>query len=265
LVVSSPSGARLPVLWFNSDEELPSGLLDLVYTININTYRGERTLQLNYVASRASQVDASVLAATAKPLVQIHDMRHSPVSIEQLPSPRQATWYAEGIRLEALGVAYAPRHTTTAIPGRPLVVFSAPPSAHLLRLLHDRHQPSAIYLVGQLTNDDSVDAVIRTVAGMCKYALQRGHSLQLERMAARLGLTTQIVRHSLLWLQAKGHLSLQSWENDDTVQITTAGTNDDPESAPLLQAQLTELLAEVRAYRRYFLRAKPSALGLSAA
>jgi hypothetical protein len=27
-------------------------------------------------------------------------------------------------------------------------------------------------------------------------------------------------------------------------------------------AQLTELLAEVRAYRRYFLRAKPGALGL---
>jgi hypothetical protein len=100
---------------------------------------------------------------------------------------------------------------------------------------------------------------------MCKYALHHGYSLQLERMAARLGLTTQIVRHSLLWLQAKGHLSLQSWENDDTVQITIAGSNGDAENAPLLLAQLTELLAEVRAYRRYFLRAKSSALGLPAA
>jgi single-stranded-DNA-specific exonuclease len=164
LVMSSPSGARLPVLWFNSDEELPSGPLDLVYTINVNTYRGERTLQLNYIASRASQVDASALTATAKPLVQIHDLRHSSISIEQLPSPSQTTWYAEGTRLESLGVAYAPRHAVAAIPGRPLVIFSAPPSAHLLRLLHNQHQPSTIYLVGQLTNDDSVDAVVRTVA-----------------------------------------------------------------------------------------------------
>jgi hypothetical protein len=85
-------------------------------------------------------------------------------------------------------------------------------------------------------------------------------------MAARLGLTTQIVRHSLLWLQAKAHLSLQGWENNDTVQIAAAATGTgDAETVPLLQAQLTELLAEVRAYRRYFLRAKPSALGLPAA
>ncbi len=105
-------------------------------------------------------------------------------------------------------------------PGRPLVIFSAPPSAHLLRLLHDQHQPSAIYLVGQLTNEDSVDAVIRTVAGMCKYALQRGQPLQLDRMAARLGVTTHIVRHSLLWLQAKSQISLQGWEKDGRVQIS---------------------------------------------
>ncbi|MCC6458491.1 MAG: DHH family phosphoesterase [Caldilineaceae bacterium] len=265
LEVSSSSGARLPVLWFNSSEELPTGPLDLVYTISINTFRGERTLQLNYVDSRASQADVATLPAT-KPLVKLHDLRNQPISLEQLPAPAQATWYAEGTKLDAIGVAYAPRTAAAALPGRPLVIFSAPPTAHLLRWLHDRHQPSAIYLVGQLTNDDGIDAVIRAVAGMCKYALQRGQPLQLDRMAARLGLTTHIMRHSLLWLQAKSHLSLQGWENDDNVQISaTPSATSDPEAALLLQAQLTELLAEVRAYRRYFLRAKLSALGLPAA
>jgi hypothetical protein len=172
-----------------------------------------------------------------------------------------------------MGVTYAPRHSTSAEAGRPLVIFSAPPSAHLLRLLHDQHQPSAIYLVGQLSNDDSVDGVLRTVAGMCKYALQRRQPLQLDRMAARLGLTTQIIRHCLLWLQAKSQLLLQGWEQDDTVQISSAsqdgpqnGQNKgDSETAALLLAQLSELLAEVRAYRRYFVRSKTSALGLPAA
>jgi single-stranded-DNA-specific exonuclease len=275
ITVASPNGGRLPVLLFNgSDEEFPSGPLDLVYTIGINNFRGERTLQITYIASRASQEVADCDAlATTKPLVQIHDLRRTEVALDQLPSPTLATWYAEGTKIEAMGVTYAPRHTPKTTAGRPLVIYSAPPSAHLVRLLHDQHQPNVIYLVGQLTNDDSVEAVVRNVAGMCKYAIQRGQPLQLDRMAARLGLTTQVIRHSLLWLQAKSQLSLQGWEKGDTVQISAAppnGTQDnavngDPDSAALLLAQLTELLAEVRAYRRYFVRAKSSALGLPTA
>lgn len=267
IVVASPNGARLPVLLFNgSDEELPSSPIDLVYTVSINTFRGERTLQLNYVASRASQVaEPSDLLAAPKPSVRIHDLRHEPLALDALPTPTVATWYAEGTKLEAMGVAYAPRNTPTAEPGRPLVIFSAPPSAHLLRLLYEQHQPSVIYLVGQLTSDDSVDAVVRSVAGMCKYAIQRNQPLQLERMAARLGLTTQIIRHSLLWLQAKAQITLHEWEKDGSVQISHADENNEPGEPALLLAQLTEYLAEVRAYRRYFLRAKSTALGLPAA
>ena len=267
IVVAGPTGARLPVLLFNgSDEELPSSPIDLVYTISIHTYRGERTLQLNYVASRASQVaEPSDLLAVAKPPVRFHDLRHEPLALDALPTPTIATWYAEGTKLEALGVAYAPRHTPAAESGRPLVIFSAPPSAHVLRLLYEQHQPSALYLVGQLTSDDSVDAVVRNVAGMCKYAIQRGQPLQLERMAARLGLTPQIIRHSLLWLQGKSQISLHEWQKDGSVQISQGVDNGEPGDPALLLAQLTEYLAEVRAYRRYFLRAKTAALGLPAA
>jgi single-stranded-DNA-specific exonuclease len=266
LVVSSPSGARLPVLWFNSsDDELPAGPLDLVYTITVNTFRGERNLQLNYVASRSSEAVEGATVAATKPLVQIHDLRNAAITLDQLPGPDRAAWYAEGTKLEAWGVAYAPRNAIAHAPGRPLVIFSAPPSAHLLRLLFDQHQPSAVYLVGQLTHDDSVEGVVRAVAGMCKYALHRGQPLQLDRMAARLGLTPQIIRQSLLWLQAKSHFKLQGWEKDGTAQIVAASEEADDETAQLLLAQLTELLAEVRAYRRYFLRAKTAALGLPSA
>lgn len=272
ITVASVNGARRTVLLFNgSDEEIPSGSLDLVYTISINNFRGERTLQLSYIASRASQVTSAESAlASPRPSLKLHDLRRAPLDVAQLPSPDRATWYAEGIKLEATGVAYAPRHAENVEPGQPLVIFSAPPSARYLRSLHEARQPNAIYLVGQLTSDDRVDAVLRSVAGMCKYAIQQHQPLQLERMAARLGLTTEIIRHSLLWLQAKSQIILQGWEQDDTVQISNAprqqsldeSANGDADAADLLLAQLTELLAEVRAYRRYFLRAKPNALGL---
>jgi single-stranded-DNA-specific exonuclease len=275
LLVSSPKGTRLPVLLFNgADEELPANPIDLVYTITINTYRGERTLQLNYISSRASQVqEADNETAATKPALAVYDLRRELLNLAQLPSPTNAAWYAEGSKLEGMGVGYAPRFAPVFEKGRPLVLFSAPPSANLLRLFYDEHQPNAIYFVGQLTNDDSVEGVVRNVAGMCKYAIQRNQPLQLERMAARVGLTVQIIRHCLLWLQAKGQLTLRAWDNDDMVQVAApdkhlfAHTEGDPQDGisddpTLLLAQLTELLAETRAYRRYFLRAKVSALGL---
>jgi single-stranded-DNA-specific exonuclease len=272
LVVSTPGGTRLPVMLFNgSDEELPPDPIDLVYTIGINTYRGERTLQLGYVASRASHhaPPAAVQAATVA-RVLVHDLRRAPIALDQLPSPSEAVWYAEGSQLETMGVPYAPRPTRVGEMGKALVLYSPPPSAHLLRLIYDQCQPNAIYLVGQLANDDSVDGVLRNVAGMCKYALQRNQPLQLDRMAARLGVTTQVIRHSLLWLQAKRQLAVESWEQENTVRIgsvpapftSSAPSNGSGDDAALLLAQLTEFLAEVRAYRRYFLRAKPGALGL---
>jgi single-stranded-DNA-specific exonuclease len=266
IVVSSLSGTRQSILWFNSsDYDLPLGPIDLVYTIGISNYRGERTLQLNYVASRASEVQDGVGISTAKPLVSLHDLRHAPITLDRLPSPDNARWYVEGIQLEAFGVAYSPRTLADRAPGSPLVIFSAPPSAHLLRWLYDQHKPSSVYLVGKLTNDDTVDTVLRSVAGMCKYALQRSQPLQLDRMAARLGLTNEIVRYSLLWLQTKAQLTLQSWETDDAVHIAPATHDADDQAAALLLAKLTELLAEVRAYRRYFLRAKTGELGLPVA
>ena len=97
---------------------------------------------------------------------------------------------------------------------------------------------------------------------MCKYALQRRQPLDLERMAARLGLTVEVVRVALLWLQAKAQITLDTWEADNTLQITPGTTTTDPEARAVLQAQLLELLAEVRAYRRYFLRAKVRELGI---
>ncbi len=272
IVVASPNGAKVPVLLFNgSDAELPTGALDMVYTIGINTFRGERALQLHYVASRASQAALPGSALDIAPAaVKVHDLRRVPLTLDQLPSPTESVWYAEGSKVESMGVSYAPRYAPAVAHGRALVIFSAPPSAPLLRWLFDQHQPNAIYLVGQLTNDDTVDAVVRGVAGMCKYAMQRDQTLHLDRMAARLGVTNQVIRQSLLWLQAKSRLTLQEWEEDDRVRVTLATPDSTERQSPvpdegdasLLLAHLTELLAEVRAYRRYFLRAKTRALGL---
>ncbi|MEZ4862271.1 MAG: DHHA1 domain-containing protein [Caldilineaceae bacterium] len=274
LTVQSADGAKAPVIWFNgADVELPTGAVDLVYTVGINEYRGERNLQLSFVAVRPAQHVGAATLPHFGPQWRIEDLRDQQLTPAQLPSPEQAHWYAEGVQLatatapSADAISYTPRLSlANAAPGQPLVLYSIPPSMELLQWLVESTAPSVIYLCGQQTTDDTLSGLLRSVAGMCKYALQRDGLLQLDRMAARLGMTEAVIRHSLLWLESRGQIALLGWDPSgapaDTVQIAPGDGQEKGEDRAILQAELDEQLAEVRAYRRFFLRAKIKELGL---
>jgi single-stranded-DNA-specific exonuclease len=293
LTVASADGARQSVIWFHGgDVELPAGPIDLVYTLGINDYRGERTLQLAFVAVRAAEVAEDTSGRTHPALLPIHDLRNRTIRRDELPATDDDIWYAAGSQLGERrdGVTYAPRPQIDEVAqGRPLVLWSIPPSPELLHWLLETAAPTAIYVWGQSTTDDSAANVLRQVGGMCKYALAHDSLLNLDRMAARLGQTEAIIRYSLLWLAARNLITLVEWTPADTapdaIRIApgsnTFGSNtfgsDPPGSdtpansdqgsseADLIFADLEAALAEVRAYRRYFLRARLSDLGLTAA
>ena len=270
LTVQSADGAKAPVIWFNgADVELPAGPVDLVYTIGINEYRGERNLQLSFVAIRPAQEATVVARPGLGPLWRIEDLRNQPITLAALPQPDQALWYAEGVNLGYQGstIEYQPRmNLLQSGQGQALVLWSIPPSPGLLQWLAETTQPAVIYLCGQQTSDDSLPGMLRNVAGMCKYALQRDGLLQINRMAARLGTTEAVIRHSLLWLDSRGQVRLIDWDPEgaptDTVHIAAGSGVEQRENRELLQSELDEQLAEVRAYRRFFLRATVKELGL---
>ena len=161
----------------------------------------------------------------------------------------------------------AQRHT-------PLIVWSVPPSPDLLRWLADTVEPPAIYLCGNQTADDALPHTVRHVAGMCKHALAYDKSLNVERMAARLGVTEAVIRRSLLWLEARGLIVVAEWGQADALRIEAGSprasrlpsggdaARSAAGAADLIEAELEQSLAEVRAYRRYYLRAGLHELGL---
>jgi single-stranded-DNA-specific exonuclease len=270
LVVQGADGAKAPVIWFHgADAELPVGPLDLVYTLNINEYKGERSLQLGYVATRPAQVETIAVDAQATPLWQVQDWRGQEIPLAQLPVPAQSCWYAEGVRLESGSpqIPFAPRtNLQGVVKGQPLVLWSIPPSPEILHWLVDTVQPSSIHLCGQQSSDDSVDGLLRQLASMCKYALAHQELLNVGRMAARLGATEAIVRYGLLWLEQRGLIKIEEWDPSgapvDSMRIAAGNGVRQTENANQLRLDLAEQLAEVRAYRRFFLRAKISELGL---
>ncbi len=286
LTVRQGDGAPATLMWFNGgDAPIPAGPIDLVYTLSINEYQGERTLQLLFSAMRPAEQETPLIETAAASDLRIRDLRMEMVAPGMFPPPGQAAWYAEGATLAAgdlaqPGVTYAPRYELRPAAGGSLVVWSVPPSADLLDWLVATCKPSEVILCGNNTSEDMLEAVLRGVASMCKYAMQRGGAADIGRMAARLGVTEMIIRVSLLWLERREKIHVVRWEEGDAVQLRPSATDASPDgedwetlltadaggqslpSADELQARLMELLAEVRAYRRFYLRASVDELGL---
>ena len=268
LAVANANSSPLPVIWFGGgDLELPSAPIDLVYEMGTHEYRGKVELQLLYVNSRSSPPQSADSPDDIHQPYHLFDLRMTVPGVQELPSPEQAVWYAEGTNLESTTeqVPYAPRQDIQpGVQSEHLVIWSIPPSPRLLHWLIDTVKPHTVHLCGRHTADDSLSSVLRQVAGMGKFALSRGLPLNLTHMAARLGTTEAAIRLSLLLLESRGTLEVHSWLDDDRVEIRAGRATTDSTQTYALQAALTEHLAEVRAYRRFFTGASAGELGLTA-
>ncbi|MCB9138747.1 MAG: hypothetical protein H6642_10400 [Caldilineaceae bacterium] len=270
----SQAGAQQQVVWFHGgDAELPPGKIDLVYTLSINEYKGNRSLQLMFEGIRAAeplsiqdQVDKA--DAPIQPMT-VYDWRDRSVTVADLPE--NAQWYAEGVKLamtakDARHPAFASRLAITSRPDAPLVIWNAPPSLSLLRRLVEQSGARAVYLCAQESADDTLEGVLKQVAGMCKFALARDGLLTIDRMAARLGTAEEAVRVALLWLEQRGLITVAEWSPEDAptdaVRIAPGGQARQDEELALRRARLEEELSEVRARRRFYRRARLQELGL---
>ena len=281
LLLQDGQESKQTVLWWRSaDAELPAGLLDIAYTLGINEYRDQRTPQLTLEVARPTEESArpsGVVAGVSESLTphDLHDLRRERVSVADLPAFDSAFWYAEGSRLG--DVPFRSRmEAATAEPGRPLVLWSSPPCPELLHWLVETLAPSELYLVGRDTAETQLDAVLKQVAGMAKWSMRPGSGgtrhgvaqdglLPVDRLAARIGVTEEVIRYSLLWLEQRGILRLQEWEGGDVARVEPGdGQERNDTERNLLQTKLKELLAEMRAYRRFFQRAQVNALGIPA-
>jgi single-stranded-DNA-specific exonuclease len=251
------------LVWFGGgDAELPAGALDIVYTLGVNEYRDERSLQLLYVAHRPAQRKVAELAPGEVRLLFVIDLRRT--ADPQAHLPADAVWYAEGAQLEASspGVPYAPRTNISGGVGRPLVLWSLPPSGEVLKWLVESCECDELFLCGRRTTDDAPAVVVKQVAGMVKYALSRDAVVDVGRMAARLGQTEAVIRTALLLLESRGTVRLLEWLDGDRAQVAEGDARTQSSESEALWTELEALLAEVRAYRRFVARARIEELGI---
>jgi len=256
LILEDGSGNLHTVIWWQgAGWDLPQGHFDLAYTVRASDYRGQQDLQVEWVDARLLEEELEVKAA--KPAIKISDFRNHPQPItvlKRLLENSDIQAWCEGDALEkltALGIRGSNRYEIQAC--KTLAIWTTPPGHSELLATLECARPEVVYLFAVDPEIDQPEIFLKHLAGLIKFALRSNEgAVKLSRLAAATAQREMTVRKGLEWLEARGHLSILEEDGDD-IRLAKSGkpvTGD----ISLLTRQITELLQETNAYRRFFHR-----------
>lgn len=277
LVVEDEQGLARRVIWWGAggdefSERLPETPFDLAYTLRASAYRGEPELTLLFEDIR---IDESVLELVLeKPGLELIDCRGRSDPLSRL---REILAGAPDLRICAEGEhpawlrdrlgGQAPVRRRDQIGAcNTLVVWSAPPGPAELRRALAAARPSRLVLFCIDPKTSQADVFLNRLAGLVKFALSKqGGLTSLSALAAETAQTEIAVRFGLEWLKAMGGINfyfldgaelppVENQPDEADLQLLTGEVKDTAQAAAW-RAQLSILLEETQAYRRYLQRA----------
>ncbi len=253
LIVRDSSEEERQVVWWQwNDAPLPQGRFDLAYTISVNTWRGQRQLQITWQSFRQADESPPVLLD----LPETIDYRREPhprTLLRPLLTLDGVQVWREG---PTPGIDGLLRHELT--PAETLVVWTAPPGPAEWQAALKQCAPQRVYLFGVTPPLTSSEEFLRYLAGLAKHALRVYEGQVDPALFAALTAQREItVRLGLAWLAARGYVQLH--ETAGTLRLTAGGQADKAAAAQLAE-QIRYQLEEAAAYRRYFRRAGASVL-----
>jgi len=252
LLVEDDAENRQQVLWWDgAGWELPKGRFDLAYSVRASDYRGQREVQVEWIEARA--VGPPVEVEADKPVLQLVDHRGAPAPLETLGAllaRGDLQVWCEGGDCPPAGL-----NRTALEPAAELAIWSLPPGRGALRAALHVVQPRTVYLFDIDPGMDHLEAYLKRLAGLVKYALSANAGrVELSALAAACAQREVAARKGVAWLAARGHCAVLD-ESEGVLTLSRAGSADEAE-AERLAWQLHALLAESAAYRAFFARAE---------
>jgi len=241
--------AQTAVWWNSADVRVPADSFDLAYIVRANEFRGERSLQLEWVDARVKEAPSVEIAAAASS-VDIADYRQ----IAQPEPALRALWDAEVMQLWAEGERVAGitgRGRYELLPGKHLVVWTVPPAPGVWRRALSEVRPQRVFLFALGAPFDEVEGFLDGVAGLVRHALRAyGGRLDWPRMAQALAHREDTLQAGVRWLVARGQVTRVGQEPDAWV-VTSGGERDENAERSTYRA-VHEHLQETAAYREHF-------------
>ncbi|NMC47463.1 MAG: single-stranded-DNA-specific exonuclease RecJ [Chloroflexi bacterium] len=254
--VTSAAGQHYEVKWWHAfDTPLPSGEIDLAYTIRRSTFRGASSLELGWVDARERQPE-SIAITEKEPGITILDHRHLNNSLPdllQVCSSGKALCWGEHIT-----IAQVQAHNRLELePHSLLVLLHMPPHATVLRSILAIVQPHTMALFNLPQEAMNPRIFLQTLVGMLKYALREKQGIiSPEQYAAMLGVPSSMIEIGLHLLQAGGQIKVEVRGKEKRI-ISTGDTLPDMSARVHWQTLLLQAFSEMAAFQRFLLRLSP--------
>lgn len=249
LEVQDEQGHTQPAVWWQSaDLPVPDGPFDLAYVLRAHEFRGESSLQLEWIDAR--WLEKPVIEVQPIPTVaSVADYRLQPHPLPTL----QALWEDGMVLWAEVGTppGFSSRNRVSLEKSRALVVWTTPPGPKVWEDALCRVRPTELYLFATRPDVDEIGTFLRRLAALVKHALSAyGGHLQWEQLAAAMAHRVETVQAGLRWFIAGGQVSLVT-STDDGIVLEGGGVRGAQEEDTARRA-LQESLRETAAFRTYF-------------
>ena len=257
LLVADRTGAAQSVLWWRSAGDLPpEGRFDLAYRLSARDFRGQRSLQVEWIDCRPSAAPTAITAGAPRPEIVDHRAGNGaasgPAALPDGLAASAVIWGEDGAAEPACG-------RDRIGPAQTLVVWTTPPGRDELQQVLRKAQPRTLHLFAVAPQTAPADRFLRRLAGMCKHAVNHHEGrAAVGRLAAASAHRETTVRAGLALLAARGDITIV--REDGGAVILADDGKADPAAAERAAAHLRELLTETAAYRRFFAAAPLDAL-----
>jgi single-stranded-DNA-specific exonuclease len=239
------------VWWGGSGWPLPEGRFDLAYNLRVNSFRGQRELQVQWVEARPIDPPDHELALE-KPDIEVFDHRsemHPLAVLQKISAEGDIQVWAEG---EARGKLHG-RDRNELAQGPALAIWTPPPDWRVLQNTLSTVSPRQVYLFAVDPGSDRPEAFLKRLAGLVKHSLNaRSGQTSISALAAATAQTEGAVQLGLGWMAGKGMIRIIGQE-EGVLQLAE-GSRKQGEVAEITAA-LKHILQETAAYRQHYARA----------
>ena len=244
--------------WQGAGMPLPEGRFDLAFNGHVSTYQGKRQISLEWLGYHPEEEEKITISSAVKKKIEHFDHRGRKdrlLLLHTLIQESNPEVYREGL-------------DRPSIPGKlrfeleknnVLVIWSVPPSQKVLDQILEKVKPKKIFWFGDRQLDEEPGMILKSVAREVKAKnLEKQSLFDPLQMAAEWGTTDVLMRLILRWLAARGDITLE-YLYQETAALSSGGTVD-AEKEVELRGRIKKELAEILAFRRYYLRSSTSSL-----
>jgi single-stranded-DNA-specific exonuclease len=248
IIVEDELGNTQKVIWWKgAGWPLPEGQFDLAYSVRASNYRGQAAVQVEWIDARPILEET---ISIPKSRYEIIDYRQSPCplpTLQQIIAQSSTPVWSEADALDR--IHGQDRYSMT--PNQSLIIWSTPPGRTELLTVLEKVQPNTIYLFAINPAFDSLEAFIKQLGGLIKFALKttQGYIL-LSTLASKTGQREETVTKGLAWFEEHGDIIITN-RKDDEIWLE-AGSRRSTKNIDQITRQLKALLEETIAYRDYF-------------